>query len=135
MRHSNIMLSQRTMQSLRYLGGLLVILGFFVFGSCPVRNSISSLINDTSQNPEQKDAGNANVISNNTCTGYTSDEISFLYDGTSSVNPTSPLLAVPVTALFPGLPLFNKINVLHDALSAPGVNSIPIYLRNRVLLI
>jgi len=110
-----------------------IILGFFVFGSCPVRNAISSLIDDTSQNTEQINAGNTKGISNNTCTGYTSDEISLFHDGTSSVDPTSPLLAVPVTALFP--PLFNKINVLHDALSAPGVNSIPIYLRNRVLLI
>jgi hypothetical protein len=135
MRHSNIMLSQRTLQSLRYLGGLLIILGFFVFGSCPVRNAISSLINDTSQNPEQKNAGNANVISNNTCTGYTSDEISLFYDRTSSVDPSLPLLAVHVTTLFPGSPLFNKINVPHDALSTPGVNSIPLYLRNRVLLI
>ena len=123
------------MQSLRYLGGLLIILGFFVFGSCPVRNAISSLINDTSQNQGQKNAGNANVISNHTCTGYTSDNITLFNDGTSSVNPTLPLLAVPVTALFPDPPLFNKIDVLHDALSAPGVNSIPIYLRNRVLLI
>jgi hypothetical protein len=130
-----MMLSQKTMQSLRYLGGLLVILGFFVFGSCPVRNAISSLINDTSQNTEQKNAGNANVISNHTCTGYTSDNITLFHDGTPSVNPSLPLLAVPVTALFPAPPLFNKISFLHDVRSAPGVNSIPLYLRNRVLLI
>ena len=129
------MLSQKTMQSLRCLSGLLIILGFFVFGSCPVRNAISSLINDSSQNTEQKNSGSANVISNKSCTGYTSDEISLFHDGTSSVNPTLPLLAVPVSALFPHPSLYNKINVLDDTLSAPGVNTIPIYLRNRVLLI
>lgn len=123
MRHSNSMLSQRTTQPLRYLGGLLIILGFFVFGSCPVRNAISSRINDR------------NVISNNTCTGYTSDEISLFQDGISSLDSTFPLLAFPATALFPALHLFNKINILQGALSAPGVHSIPIYLRNRVLLI
>jgi len=135
MRHSNIMLSQRTMQSLRYLGGLLIILGFFVFGSCPVRNAISSLINDTSQNTEQKNAGNANVLSNHTCTGYTSDDITFFHDGTSSVNPSLPLLAVIATSLFPPSHLFNKIKFLHDVVSASSANSIPIYLRNRVFLI
>lgn len=113
------------MRSLRYLCGLLIILGFFVFGSCPVRRALNSLINDTSQNTEQ----------NKACTGYTSDEISLFHDGTSSVDPSLPLLAVPVTALFPGLPLFNGINVLHDALSASCVDPIPIYLRNRALLI
>jgi hypothetical protein len=115
------MLSQQTKQPLRYLGGYLVILGFFVFGSCPVRNAISPF--------------SANAVSNHPCTGYTSEEISLFHDGTSTVNPNLPLLAVPVTALFASLPLFSEINVLHDALSAPGVNSIPIYLRNRVLLI
>ena len=129
------MLSEKTMQSLRYLSGLLIMLGFFVFGSCPVRNAIRSLINDSSQNTEQKNSGSANVVSNNACTGYTSDEISLFHDGASSVNPTLPLLAVPVSALFPDLPHFNKINVLDDTLSAPGANSVPIYLRNRVLLI
>jgi hypothetical protein len=123
------------MQCLRYLSGLLIILGFFVFGSCPVRNTISSLINDTSQNTKQKNAGNANIISNNTCTGYTSDNITFFYEEASSVNPSLPLLAVLVTAFFLALHLFNKIDFLHDVRSAPGVNSIPIYLRNRVLLI
>ena len=113
------MRSQKTRQSLRYLGGLLIILGVFVFGSCPVRSAISS----------------ANVISNHTCTGYTSDEISLFQDGKSAVNPALPFVAVPVTALSAGFPFFNKTGVLYDALSAPGVNSIPIYLRNRALLI
>ena len=130
-----MMLSQKTIQCLRYLSGLLMILGFFVFGSCPVRNAISSLINDTSQNTEQKNAGNSNVISNHTCTGYTPDNVTLFHGGTSSVNPSLPLLAVIVTPVFPPLHLFNKISFLHEVVSAPSVNSIPIYLRNRVLLI
>jgi hypothetical protein len=114
------MLSQKTMQSLRYLSGLLIIMGFFVFGACPVRIA---------------KAGGANVIPNHTCTGYTSEEISLFQDGTSSVNPSLPLLAVPVTTVFPAPPLFNKINVLRDEVSAPGLYSIPIYLRDGALLI
>jgi hypothetical protein len=127
-------LSQKTMQCLRCLSGILIILGFFVFGSCPVRNAISSLINDTSKNTEQKNTGAANVISNNTCTGYTSDSITLVHDGTSSVNPFFPLFAVLVTTPFLLHHLFYKINFL-QARPVPGVNSIPIYLRNRVLLV
>ena len=129
------MVSRRIMQTLRYLGGLLIILGFFVFGSCPVRKAMSSLINDTSQNAGRENTGNAKVISDNTCTGYTSDDIMLLHDGTSSVDPGLPLIAVPVSALFPTPPHFKEISVLREPLSASGVNSIPIYLRNGVLLI
>ena len=114
------MSSQKTMQSLRYLSGLLIILGFFVFGSCPVRIA---------------KAGGANVIPNHTCSGYTSDEISLFQDGSSSVNLSLVLLAVPVPTTFPDQPLFTKVNVLHDAVSTPGVYAIPIYLRNGALLI
>jgi hypothetical protein len=122
------------MRYLRYLSGLLIILGFFVFGSCPVRNAISSLINDTSQNAEQKNTGTANGISKNTCTGYISDDIAVIHDGTSSVNPSLPLLPVLATAHFAALPLFYKGGFWHGR-SEPGVFSIPIYLRNRVLLV
>ena len=128
-------LSQKTKQSLRYFGGLLIILGFFVFGSCPIRNAISSLINDTSQTTEQKNAGTATAVSNHTCTGYTSDDVTLFHDGSSSVNPSLPLFAVLVTAAFPGRQLLNNIPLQHDVVSVPGVNSIPIYLRNRALLI
>ena len=108
------------MQSFRYLSGLLIILVFVVFGSCPVRIA---------------KAGGANVIPSHTCTGYASNEISLFQDGPSSVNLPFPLLAVPVAKAFPGQPLATEINVPHDAISAPGVFSIPIYLRNGALLI
>ena len=111
---------QKTMQSLRYLSGLLIILGFFVFGSCPVRIA---------------KAGGANVIPSHTCTGATSDEISLFQDGSSSIDLSLPLLDVPATTAFQGQTLFTRINVLHNAVSAPGFYSIPIYLRNGALLI
>ena len=108
------------MQSLRCFIGLFLILGFFVFGTCPVRIA---------------KAGGANVFPNHTCTGYTSNEISLFQGGSSAENLPLALLAVPVMTAFPGQVLIREINVPHDAVSAPGLYSIPLYLRNEALLI
>ena len=125
---------KKSLQFLRSLTSLMIIVIFLVLGSCPVRNALCALVNHRPPNSEQKSTGDLKIIAHDICMEFGFNKIIPLHKLISS-SKALVLTAVLVTAFFVSIGLLTNGNVLHPKLATAFLNTIPTYLRNRVLLI
>ena len=125
---------KKSLQFLRSLTSLMIIVIFLVLGSCPVRNALCALVNHAPPNIEQKPTDDLKIIAHDICMEFGFNKITPLHKLTSS-SKALVLIAVLVTAFFVSIGLLTNGNVLHPKLATAFLNTIPTYLRNRVLLI
>lgn len=109
---------------------------FLVLGYCPVRNALCSFTNHHGQTKEQKAPRDIKAIVEDACNAYNSGDKVIPYQEATSKTTVSLLLAVAVAVVFFAcINLFKNVTVLYANRAPRGLNSIPLYLVNKALLI
>jgi len=130
------MIRGKNIKPIRSSLSLMMMVIFLVLGYCPVRNTLCSLASHSSQNKEQKAPRDIKAIVDDVCNAYNSGDKIIPYQEVVSKTTIPLLLAIVVAAAFFGsIAPLKRLVVLYPYPAARGLNTIPLYLANRSLLI
>ena len=122
---------------LRSLSAFMLIVGFLVLGSCPLKKAIHTLVKGSGQT-EQAGAGHEKNLASVICLGSENSFIKKMALPERQTETTSPaFIAIIFTTFWTIWSLFRS--QAHDFSFRDGspesISPVPVYLRNRVLLI
>lgn len=123
---------QRHKQFFLSLFSLAIVTAFLLMGYCPLRNTLLSLAQH--QHTVPKTNGTHLLVSDDACKGVAINQLSAV-QRIADTAPAPIWFAVTSSAYSPGFHTPEKIGSYTPALVTASFNSIPIYLRKRVLLI
>jgi len=118
---------------LRSITSLMVIVIFLALGFCPLRNALCALAHPVSQNTNMKAPAYAKIIAHDDClTAVFSQAIAFQKQ---LLNGNALIFAGILLMAFCACGIFREIAPHYSKITVPYPNVVPIYLKNRVLLI
>jgi len=120
---------------MRPLSAFLLVTAFLVLSYCPIRRTIQHLIKGP-QETEQSDAGRQ--VASTVCRGIIDGSGTKITMPEPKSEVSIPMFTAIVLSLFYAVWIFfcfNRSITFHRKLLGAYLNSVPIYLRNRLLLI
>ena len=133
------MINKRKVSSgyLRSLSAFMLIVGFLAFGSCPLKKAIHTLIYGSNQT-EQAGAGHEKNLASVICLGSENSFTKKMALPERQIEVTSPaFIAIIFTTFWAIWSLFrSEAHAFSFRGTSPeSISPVPVYLRNRVLLI
>lgn len=128
------MTDRKNVPRLRSLTSMFFVAFFLLLSCCPLRNTLVALISGNVLKTSAKNTLDNSIKAVESCTVFEINKMAASHERALHVIPTA-LLATWIIACFTGMHLWKRIVVLRREVAASVCYPIPLYLKNRVLLI